>query len=83
MMTMTPRAATDAGAAGCSTQRNAMARNAPAMRQQSRKRPSDCFMMVALWTAVTRLRPLSEAYLSAKSAMRCSNSSGMQKHRGA
>ena len=39
-------------------------------RKQSRKRPSESFMMLALWTAVTRLRPCRRAYSKAKRAMR-------------
>jgi hypothetical protein len=39
-------------------------------RQQSRKRPSESFMMFALWTAVTRPRPWVRAYSKAKRAIR-------------
>ncbi len=39
-------------------------------RQHLMKRPSAIFMMLALWMAETRLRPLSRAYLNAYSATR-------------
>jgi len=40
------------------------------VRKQSRKRPSESFMMFALCTAVIRRRPWVRAYSKAKRAMR-------------
>ena len=39
-------------------------------RATSRNRPSENFMMLALWAAVTFLRPFSSAYLNAASTIR-------------
>ena len=40
------------------------------LRALSRKSPSLSFMMFALWTAVTFLRPLARAYSKANDAIR-------------
>ncbi len=40
------------------------------VRQLSRNSPSENFMMLALWTAVTLRRPLATAYSKAKRAIR-------------
>jgi hypothetical protein len=39
--------------------------SAATVRQLSRNRPSESFMMFALWTAVTLRRPLATAYSKA------------------
>ena len=44
--------------------------SAATVRQLSRKSPSDSFMMLALWTAVTLWRPLATAYSKANRAIR-------------